>query len=126
MVMAHLVKLPQISSYAAQINEAIVRQKQRMDAALDTERIEKYARLETRAAGANLGKHPVEAESSADAVKRARLEVELGAGEGKGAEVDISGLPVQGVIEAVMAGLMAASVEQLHRAFNVSSLRECC
>lgn len=78
---------------------------------------------ERRQRRANLasGKHPLEAdaESSAGAAKRARLEVQTGSADGKGRVlVDVSQYALEPVIEAVMRGLEVISDEVLGRAFE--------
>lgn len=65
-------------------------------------------------------KHVMEAESSADGAKRAKLEIQSSIAQGKGGEVDVSLLPAEAVIEMVMTGLAAASIEHIRWAFEVS------
>lgn len=78
---------------------------------------------ERRQRRANLaaGKHPLEAEaeSSAGAAKRARIDVQPGSADGKGRViVDVSQFALEPVIEAVMRGLEVISDEVLNRAFD--------
>ena len=120
-------------SFHAQLNEALIRQKQRMEVAFPSEHEERRRnrrlRVEDAAepTGAHGAKHALEAESSTDAAKRAKLETTVahqpGSGSGKGPEVDISRFPLEGVIQGVMSSLNAISVEQLTRTMNVSLTR---
>ncbi|WWC72850.1 uncharacterized protein I206_106814 [Kwoniella pini CBS 10737] len=114
-VMSHLLRHPPFANFSARLNEALVRQKQRMESAFIAEA---QARKERRK---NKGKHAMDepvAESSEQAQKRARLEMRSGTGVGKGPEVDISQLPVEQVIDAVMEGLDVVSLELLNTAFE--------
>lgn len=86
-----------------------------MDSAFTTE---KAARRSGPQTNTILGKHPLEAESSADGAKRARLDVQPGAAQGKGVEVDVGQLPIESVIQAVMEGLEVVSLELLLKAFD--------
>ena len=117
-------------SFHAQLNEALIRQKQRMEQAFPSEHEERRRSRRSRAEGAvetpgmQGVKHALEAESSADAAKRAKMETmavphQPGSGSGKGVEVDISRFPLEGVIEGVMNSLNAISVEQLTRTMEV-------
>ena len=65
----------------------------------------------------NISKHSVEdeAESSADAMKRVKSEV-----ISSGVDVDVTSIPVELVIELVMASLGSVSIEHLQWAFDVS------
>ena len=90
-----------------------------MDLAFIEEQEARRARRETRA-DPPPGKHEMEAESSADGAKRAKIEIQAGLGQGRGAEVDVSSLPAGTVIELVMAGLGGVSFEHLRWAFDVS------
>jgi len=111
------------------MKEALVKQKERMDNAFITEQAERRARREGR--GGSLGKHPAEAESSLDAIKRAKIEPEdalpvaVAAPAGPpiiatGREIDISPLPERFVIDAVLRGLEAISADALTRILEVS------
>ncbi|WRT69315.1 uncharacterized protein IL334_006299 [Kwoniella shivajii] len=113
-VMSHLLRHPPFANFSARLNEALVRQKQRMESAFV---VEASTRKERRKAKAP-GKHAMEAESSEQAQKRARLEVQTGSGIGKGPEVDISDIPVDKVIDAVMEGLDIVPIELLNVAFD--------
>lgn len=108
-----------------------MKQKERMDTAFATEQAERRARREARAGGV-LGKHPADAESSLDAVKRAKIEPVEAMNVAfpgppifaTGREIDISPLPERFVIDAVMRGLQAISADALTRILEVSvSLR---
>ncbi|OCF78893.1 symplekin [Kwoniella mangroviensis CBS 8886] len=123
LVMTHLLRHPPFANFAARLNEALLRQKQRMESAFATE---VSMRREMRKAKTP-GKHAMEvndneAESSEQAQKRARLQGELrvqpGSGSGKGPEFDVTNLPVESVIEAVMQGLDVAPLELLNHAFD--------
>ncbi|OCF38750.1 symplekin, partial [Kwoniella heveanensis CBS 569] len=130
-VMSHILRHPPFAAFAAQLNDALVRQRSRMEAAFVAEQT---ARRERRRAAkaAQSAKHPmdnspsgVDPESSEQAHKRAKLEsegavlqVQPGPGAGKGVEVDISGIEVDKVIEAVMAGLEVVPMELLDQAFE--------
>ena len=93
-----------------------------MEAAFALEQEERRARryAETKAAVHVLGKHPMEAESSEQGAKRARIGVEVGRWGGRGVEVDVSALPIESVIDVVMEALEAVPVESIQRAFLVS------
>jgi symplekin len=116
--------------YASQMKDALLNQKERMDKAFLVEQAERRARREGR--GGVLGKHPADAESSLDAIKRAKIEPEellpvatlpppprIAA---TGREVDISPLPERFVIDAVMRGLQAISADALTQILEVSTL----
>ncbi|WWC63751.1 uncharacterized protein I303_106356 [Kwoniella dejecticola CBS 10117] len=114
-VMSHLLRHPPFANFSARLNEALVRQKQRMESAFVAEA---QARKERRR---NKGKHLMDepiAESSEQAQKRARLEIRSGSGVGSGPEADISQLPVETVIDAVMEGLDVVPLELLNTAFE--------
>lgn len=124
-------RYPALSAFAAQVKDALVKSKTRMDEAHVLERLERKQRRE--GAAASLGKHPVEAESSETAAKRARMETTDGQAvesslsvpparllSTTGREIDISSLPEQMVIEMVMRGLEAISSEALTQILNVS------
>ncbi|WVR08835.1 hypothetical protein IAU60_005893 [Kwoniella sp. DSM 27419] len=117
MVMSNIQRHPPFAAFAAQLNDALWRQKTRMNDAFAQEQ---SARKERRrvAKTHQPSKHGMEAESSEQAAKRARLEVNAGVGLGRGPEVDISGMETDQVIEAVMAGLEAVSPDLLKRAFE--------
>jgi hypothetical protein len=113
------------------MKEALVKQKERMETAFIAEQAERRARREGR--GGALGKHPAEAESSLDAIKRAKIEPEdvlpvaLVAPAAPpiiatGREIDISPLPERFVIHAVLRGLEAISADALTRILEVSYL----
>ena len=72
--------------------------------------------------GLGIGKHMTEAESSAEGAKRARLEVNSSPSQGRGAEVDVTSISVETVIDLVMAGLSAVSVDHLRWVFDVSKV----
>lgn len=120
-------------SFHAQLNEALGRQKQRMEQAFPAEHEERRRNRRLRVEGgateptAMQGtKHTLEAESSADAVKRAKLETtaashRAGSGSGRGVEVDISRFPLEAVIEGVMSSLNTISPEQLTQTMDVSA-----
>jgi hypothetical protein len=111
MVINHLTRHPPLAAFIAQLNEALVRQKQRMEVAFVSEQTARKARKAVLPAQAQvLGKHPGEAESSAQAAKRARYEVQAGTMERR-------------VIDVVMEGLQVVSSEDLQRAFEVSECR---
>lgn len=106
-------------SFTAQLNEAIIRQKQRMELAFVHEQQERLARREQRAlqsvkvepallAGV---KHPLEAETSAEGAKRAKRER---------VEVDAQKFPLPIVIDAVIQGLGGIQSDHLQRVFTVS------
>jgi len=122
-----------LAAYNAQMKEALLKQKERMDIAFATEQAERRARREGRAGGA-LGKHPAEAESSLDAMKRAKIEPEEIINVSfpgppivaTGREIDISPLPERFVIDAVMSGLQAISAEALTRILEVSWMLDQC
>jgi symplekin len=109
------------------MKEALTKQKERMDTAFATEQAERRARREGRAGGV-LGKHPADAESSLDAMKRAKIEPVEPMNVAfpgppivaTGREIDISPLPERFVIDAVMRGLQAISAEVLTRILEVS------
>lgn len=116
---ADLLRLPTMRSFAAQLNEALVQQKQRMETAFISEQAERRARRQAPPpANPVLGKHPNEAESSAQAAKRARLGVQVGRLGGQGPLVDVSTLPADGVIEAVMEALELVPLEAIQAAFE--------
>ncbi|WVQ92978.1 hypothetical protein IAU59_000040 [Kwoniella sp. CBS 9459] len=131
LVMSHILRHPPFAAFAAQLNDALVRQKSRMEAAFVSEQT---ARRERRRAAkaAQPPKHPLdpgasgtEPESSEQAFKRAKIEsgeikidVQPGSGMGKGPEVDISEIEVEKVIEAVMTGLEVVPMELLNDAFE--------
>ncbi|WVQ74393.1 hypothetical protein IAR50_003994 [Cryptococcus sp. DSM 104548] len=112
--MTHLIRHPPIASHAAQLNDALLRQKKRMEDAF----VEEAALRKERRRGM---KHPMdppgaEPESSEQAAKRARLEGSaggVGSGVGKGPVVDISGMPVEEVVESVISGLRSVSSQTL-------------
>lgn len=104
---------PSLGQFSAQLNDALYRQKSRLEIAWAVEQEAK--RIKT--------KHPLEPESSAQAAKRAKLEVQAGSGKGKGVEVDISGWALDEVIEVVMAGLEVVDLELIKRAFEVRKSR---
>ncbi|WWD21274.1 hypothetical protein CI109_105758 [Kwoniella shandongensis] len=115
MVMTHVLRHPPFAAFAAQLNDALVRQKQRMEAAFVAEQ---QARKDRKKGLKQTLKHPMEAESSEQAAKRARLEVQPGVGLGRGPEVDVTTFPVEAVIDAVMTGLEVVPLELLTRAFD--------
>jgi symplekin len=124
MVINHLTRHPPLAAFIAQLNEALVRQKQRMEVAFVSEQTARKARKAVLPAQAQvLGKHPGEAESSAQAAKRARYEVQAGTMEGRGVVFDVSTFPIEAVIDVVMEGLQVVSSEDLQRAFEVSECR---
>ncbi|CAD6567154.1 MAG: hypothetical protein TREMPRED_003351 [Tremellales sp. Tagirdzhanova-0007] len=95
-----------------QLNDALVRQKQRMEIAMNEEQEARKSRRDVKP-GLGIGKHMTEAESSAEGAKRARLEVNSSPSQGRGAEVDVTSISVETVIDLVMAGLSAVSVDHL-------------
>jgi hypothetical protein len=110
----------------------LIKQKERMDGAFAKDQADRRARREG-GAGA-LGKHPADAESSMDALKRAKIEpvemlpvdilpatttAPLVASTGR--EIDISPLPERVVIDMVIRGLEAISAEALAHILDVSS-----
>lgn len=128
-VMAHIAKYvitasaplttrhPPLVGFSAQLHDALNRQKQRMELAYAADMEERRQRRANLASG----KHPLEAdaESSAGAAKRARLDVQPGSADGKGSViVDVSQFDVEAVIEAVMRGLEVISDEALNQAFD--------
>ena len=118
---------PALAAYNAQMKDALMKQKERMDTAFATEQAERRARREGRAGGV-LGKHPADAESSLDAMKRAKIEPVEAMNVAfpgppivaTGREIDISPLPERFVIDAVMRGLQAISADALIRILEVS------
>lgn len=117
-VMAHIARHPPLVGFSAQLHDALARQKQRMEMAYAADA---DARRQRRAnmAAARAGKHPLEAEaeSSGSAAKRARMEVLLGNGDGRGSVLfDVSQLALEPVIDAVVAALAAAPDDFLTRA----------
>ncbi|ODN76924.1 hypothetical protein L202_05498 [Cryptococcus amylolentus CBS 6039] len=113
--MTHLIRHPPIASHAAQLNDALLRQKKRMEDAF----VEEATARKERRRGT---KHPMEPpagvdpESSEQAAKRARLEGSaggVGSGVGKGPVVDISGMGVEEVVETVISGLRSVSSQTL-------------
>lgn len=131
-----MIRYPALSAFAAQVKDALVRSKTRMDEAFTLERLERKQRREGVAA--SLGKHPAEAESSETAAKRAKMEpMDVQAMDPQvaapvtslmsttGREIDISPLPEQTVIEMVMRGLEAISAEALTHILNVSWVPGC-
>ncbi|ORY28819.1 Symplekin tight junction protein C terminal-domain-containing protein [Naematelia encephala] len=116
MVMTHLVRHPPLVGYAPQLNEAMMRQRQRMDVAWQKEREERRARL-----GGSV-KHELDGEtmgeSSEMAAKRARMDVVLGSGKGRGMEVDVTTLPVDAVVETVIGILEIAPDDFIRQAFE--------
>jgi hypothetical protein len=93
-----------------------------MDIAFATEQMDRKARQAGRSGA--LGKHPADAESSIDAIKRAKIEpVEPIVPPFRPATnraIDISPLPQQMVIDMVMRGLEAISAEALTHILDVS------
>lgn len=114
-VMAHIARHHGVG-YSAQLQDALSRQKQRMEQAWTDDSENRRARRAYIAAG----KHLLDdAESSSSANKRARLEVKPGTGDGRsGVVVDVSQFALEPVIDAVIAGLSAASDDLLSRAFE--------
>ncbi|WWC90959.1 uncharacterized protein L201_005897 [Kwoniella dendrophila CBS 6074] len=118
-VMSHLLRHPPFANFSARLNEALIRQKQRMEAAFTHEaQTRKERRKATKAPGKHQRDVEPEAESSQQAQKRARLEMKSGSGVGKGPEVDISDIPLEQVIDAVMEGLEVVPLELLNIAFE--------
>lgn len=118
---SHLLRHPPLSAHVAQLNDALVRQKARMEAAFLAEA---SARKERRQ---NL-KHTIdpgaasEAESSEQAAKRAKLDgLGMGSGIGKGPEIDVSGMRLEEVVEVVLSSLRGVSSELLTGTIEVSS-----
>ena len=111
-VMCHLVKFSSLVSYHAQLNEAILRQRQRIEAAFASEQEARRARAHRKIEPV---KHLLEPETSAQALKRARIEAPT--------TVDVSTLPVDMVVEQVMSGLAAISPDRLQLTFDVSVRR---
>lgn len=114
-----------LSQYSAQLNDALYRQKTRLEAAWAIE--QEIKRQRKAAAGPEIstrGKHPLEPESSAQAAKRARHEgfVTQGNGKGKGPEVDVSLYALDDVVDVVMAGLTVVDAELMRAAFDVSQI----
>ena len=108
-------------AFAPQMNDALIRQKQRMDLAFVAEQEARRLRREAAKVKQEASKHPMEAESSEQAAKRSRMEVGVGSGKGKGPEIDASSYPLEAVVDAVMAGLNAVSAEALRATFDVST-----
>jgi len=90
-----------------------------MEPAFVEEQEARRARREARSEQA-AGKQLIEAEGSADGAKRAKLELQSGSGQGRGAEIDVTSIPVEAVIELVLAGLSAVPLDHLRYAFDVS------
>jgi symplekin len=118
-----------MASFHAQLNEALIRQKQRMEQAFPLEQEERRQRRQRAqtSSGPQAGapgpsglKHGLEPESSADAVKRAKLDVN-GARVPNSGEVDISSLVLERIVDGVMGGLGAISMENLLKRLEVSS-----
>lgn len=99
-----------------------------MDNAFETEQLERKAR-QTGRSGA-LGKHPADAESSTDAIKRAKIEpvesMPAAVRPSINREIDISPLPEQLVIDMVMRGLEAISAEALTHILDVRDIGSIC
>ena len=113
-------RVPSVLAFAPQINDALIRQKQRMDLAFVAEQDARRLRREAVKIKQESTKHPMEAESSEQAAKRARTEIAMGSGKGKGPEIDVSSYPLDAVVDVVMTGLNAVSVESLKATFDVS------
>jgi len=120
-----------MASFHAQLNEALIRQKQRMEQAFPLEQEERRQRRQRVQAvsappmsiPAPSGlKHGLEPESSADAVKRARLDVNGARAPNRG-EVDITGLVLERIVDGVMSGLGAISMESLIKRLEVGDRR---
>ncbi|ORX39335.1 Symplekin tight junction protein C terminal-domain-containing protein [Kockovaella imperatae] len=120
MVMEHLRKVPSVIAFAAQLNDALIRQKQRMELAFVAEQEARKQRREEAKIKQEANKHSMEAESSEQAAKRARMESRAGSGMGKGPEVDVSVYPLEAVVDAVMAGLHGIPPETLKMSFEVA------
>lgn len=119
-------------NFHAQLNEALIRQKQRIDAAWTVEveeraarKMQAQARLTVRPVQVHTvsvpggAKHTLEPESSADGAKRAKLEAE-GSGWTKGPEVDISAAPMQLVVQGAIDGLRSIHQDRLKEVILVS------
>ncbi|KAL7425087.1 hypothetical protein Q5752_000775 [Cryptotrichosporon argae] len=104
-VMAHLARHPSLVAYSIQLADALNRQKQRMEAAA-------LVVAELKAQRRAAAKHPLPAESSAEASKRARVE------EARPSDVDVASLPADAVVQGVFSALRAMSVESINRAFD--------
>lgn len=80
---------------------------------------EQEARRARREAKSGI-KHSMEAESSADGAKRAKLEISTGAAMIT-SDMDVTSIPVERVVDIVMATLGGVSLDNLHWAFDVSN-----
>ncbi|KAK4684675.1 symplekin, partial [Tremellales sp. Uapishka_1] len=112
-------EVPALGAFSAQLTDALVRQKIRIEAGLLAEYEAKKAR-KVKSEASTLGKHSMEAETSLNGAKRMKMEiqVEAGTGQGRGPEVDVSDLPVEMVIELVMSGLDVVTVDLMRQAFE--------
>jgi symplekin len=119
-----MIRYSPLSQFSAQLNDALYRQKTRLEVAWAKEqearRLKKASTQQDQFSSGT--KHPLEAESSAQAAKRARMEaiVMQGSGTGKGPEVDVSGFAIETVVDVVMAGLAVVDAELMRVAFEVS------
>lgn len=123
-----------MASFHAQLNEALIRQKQRMEQAFPLEQEERRQRRQrvhaVSAPSTNIPtpsglKHGLEPESSAGAVKRAKLDANGARAPNRG-EVDITGLVLERIVDGVMGGLGAISMENLVKRLEVSDRRPMC
>ncbi|EIW67114.1 hypothetical protein TREMEDRAFT_74647 [Tremella mesenterica DSM 1558] len=114
LAMTHVVRQPSLTQFSAQLNDALLRQKLRMDSAFSHENVQRKAKREAIKRGMVV---PV-AESSEQAVKRVKLEIQPGSGSGKGPEFDVTTLPLETVIDAVMEGLGLVTEAVLETAFK--------
>ncbi|WVQ81189.1 hypothetical protein IAT38_003311 [Cryptococcus sp. DSM 104549] len=114
-VMSHLVRQPGLVMWQAQLNDALQRQKLRMEAAYVGEAGARRERRKGLKHGMEIAGPGAEAESSEQAAKRARLDRGYG---GKGPEVDVSGMRLEAVVEGVVSGLKMISAESLAGAFD--------
>jgi len=100
-----------------QLNEALIRQKQRMDLAFPIEQEDRRARRAAVNSGAVMSMP--EAETSAAAAMRVKIEQGIGSGVGKGPDLDVGKLGIDVVIDAVMDVLGGITMEELRRALDV-------
>ena len=98
-----------------------MQQKQRVDVAFVAEQDARKMKREQAWTQTAEVKHEMEAESSQQGAKRARLQVEAGSGVGRGPEFDVSVFPIDQVIDVVMLGLAAIDPDTLRSAFDVST-----
>ena len=119
LAMSHVVRHPSLAQFSAQLNDALLRQKQRMEAAFLVENEQRKARREAQKRGGI-----PQAESSASAAKRAKFESDSTPAPAPSttAPFDVTTLPLEAVIDAVMQGLGSVPIELVNAAIEVSIL----